>query len=308
MKYGIHILFLSLMILAAPARSEMAPKSVNKLLYMYRLYYLPFSIDFREGRTQNDILPFRGLTNEASQLLSADDLSAIDRQWDGIRDSWRKRSLLLSTVVATGERVRVAPRIVSHKISLTRSALDTLSIPDRIQINDLLRGKNPDVLADFKQLRFIKSFMEEQDEEKFNLFLFSASWCSSCREYRTLIESYLKANPQTDVVFHSVVIDDPAQKIFQGKILSELFPHPERNSHDSIPKFIAFEKIKGKNLIHEEGDALFSFFERYLKPLRGFLDGKSLLFRGQRQLASPQADSLLNRSRGQNLTQGSYNK
>lgn len=272
--------------------------AANKLLYMYRLYYLPFSVDFREGRTRNDILPFRGLTAEGSELLSADDLTTLDRQWDTIRDGWKRRSLFLSTPVAVGSSVRVAPRLVSHKVSLTRSALDTLAIPDRIQINDLLKNKAPQVQAEFKQLRFLKSFIDEKDEGKFNIFIFSASWCSSSREYRALIESYLKSSPQNDVVLHSVVIEDPNQKIFEAKILKELFPHGDRYTHESIPKFIALENIQGKSVVYEEGDALFALYERYLKPMRGFLNRKNILFRGQspRGLASEPSPSPLLRA------------
>ena len=253
---------------------------------MYRLYYLPFSIDFRQGRTRNDILPFRGLTAEGSELLSADELTALDKQWDEIKAGWKNRSLLLSTPVATGETALVAPRLMSHKIGLTRGALDTLTIPDRIQINDLMRGKTEAVQADFKQLRFLKSFIDEKSEGQFNFFIISASWCSSCREYQSLLESYLKSSPQGNVVLHSVVIDDPSQKIFESKVLAELFPHTERYSHDSIPRFIAVEKSYGKPVIYEEGDALAAIYERHLKPLRGFLNNKSLLFRGQRGIAS----------------------
>ncbi len=277
---------ITLLIFSAPAWAENGSNHFNKLLYMYRLYYLPFSIDFREGRTKNDILPFRGLTAEGSELLSADELTALDHQWEEVKGGWKKRSLLLNTSVTVGEKVQVAPRMFSHKITLSRGALDTLSIPDRIQINDLMRGKSTAVQADFKQLRFLKSFIEEKDEHRLNFFIFSASWCSSCREYRSLLESYLKSNPHNDVVLHSVVIDDPNQKIFESKILTELFPHPERYSHDSIPRFIAVETLRGKPVVYEEGDALATFYERYLKPLRGFLNSKSLLFRGQRSIAS----------------------
>lgn len=279
------LFFASLCFWSAPARGGEGLVSNNKLLYMYRLYYLPFAIDFREGRTQNDVLPFRLSGNTVGELISGDELSRIDRQWEGIRESWRKRSLLLNTPVKVGEKARVTNRVVSHKISLTRGALDTLTIPDRIQINDLMKSKSPDVQADFKQLRFLKSFMEYRDENKFNLFLFSASWCSSCREYRSLLESYLKSNPQENVVFHSVVIDDPQQQIFKAKILGELFPHPERYSHDSIPKFLAVEKENGKAIVYEEGEALSVFYERYLKSMRGFMKNRPLA--SERELASP---------------------
>jgi len=41
----------------ALADSLNSPKP-NKLLHMYEIFYLPFSIEFREGRTPNDIFPF----------------------------------------------------------------------------------------------------------------------------------------------------------------------------------------------------------------------------------------------------------
>ena len=133
------------------------------------------------------------------------------------------------------------------------------------------------------------------------MFIFSASWCSSSREYRALLESYLKSAPQNDVVLHSVVIEDPDQKIFDAKVLKELFPHQDRYTHESIPKFIALENIQGKSVVYEEGDALFALYERYLKPMRGFLNKQSFMFRGQppatqRGLASEPSPSPLLRA------------
>jgi hypothetical protein len=132
----------------------------------------------------------------------------------------------------------------------------------------------------------LKSFLQPLEEEKFNLFIVSASWCESCREYRVLLESYLKAFPHPDLNLHSLVIDDPKEEIFDSRLLKELFPNPAKYSHDSIPRFLSIETVAGKTTVLEEGEALAEFYARYLKPHRGYLDGQSTLFRGLRTPAS----------------------
>lgn len=268
------------------SNAESRSGKVNKLLYMYNFYYLPYSVEFREGRTINDILPFMpGKFGDPGRLLTAEELQTLDREWSIQRESLKTKSILNSTPVSPGSNVRISNRIVSHRIPLTRGAFDTLPITDRIQLNDVLKGKTPEVQAAFKQLRFLKSFLTPLEEEKFNFFLISASWCESCREYRILFETYFKMFPNADVGFHSVVIDDPNEQIFESRILKELFPNPERYSHDSIPRFLAVETVGGKSTVFEEGEALLEIYERFFKKNRGYLDGKSSVFRGFRSTA-----------------------
>ena len=106
----------------------------------------------------------------------------------------------------------------------------------------------------------------------------SASWCESCREYRILLESYLKEFPQSNVTLHSVVIEDEKENIFDSLLLKELFPHPKKYSHDSIPRFLALEFVNGEPRLLEEGDALQAFYERFFKSHQGFLDSQTTLF------------------------------
>lgn len=264
-------------------------QKINKLLYMYNFYYLPFSVEFREGRTINDILPFfPGKFAEAGRLLTADELQQLDKEWNLIKDPWKKKSLLLSTQVPVNQSVRISQHMASHRVALSRTAFDTLSITDRIQLADVLKSKSPEVQAAFKQLRFLKSFLSPLEEEKFNFFMVSASWCESCREYRVLLESYFKAFPNPELNLHSLVIDDPREEIFESRILKELFPNPAKYSHDSIPRFLAIESLGGKTVVYEEGEALLELYERYFKQHRGYMDSKSSLFRGNRGPASTQ--------------------
>jgi hypothetical protein len=217
----------------------------------------------------------------------------LDLEWNKIKEAWKKKSLLLLTPVATGESVRISQRLISHHIPLTRTAFDTLSINDRIQLGQALQTKAPEVQAAFKQLRFLKSFLRPGDEEKFNFFIISASWCDSCREYRNLFESYFKAFPAPLVNLHSVVIEDPKEEIFDARILKELFPNPKKYSHNSIPRFLALESVRGKTTIWEEGEALQELYERFYKLHHGFLNPRVTLFRNSRGLASGGIDPSL---------------
>jgi thiol-disulfide isomerase/thioredoxin len=278
------------------AAAEDPAPPVNKLLYMYDFYYLPFSITWREGRTVNDIIPLiTDKPGEPSRLLKAEELQSLDKDWNAIKERWKKRSLLLSTQVDLNQSVHISQRLVSHHIPLSRGPFDTISITDRIQLNDALKTKSPEVQATFKQLRFLKSFLQPLEEEKFNFFIISASWCDSCKEYRILLETYMKTFPSSGLVLHSVVIEDPKEEIFDAKILKELFPHPNKYTHDSIPRFLAIETVQGKTALWEEGEALKELYERFYKEHRGFLDSKTQLFKsnGARLLASPQLSSLL---------------
>jgi thiol-disulfide isomerase/thioredoxin len=288
MNKSIYITGLLLLVLTgAPAaraedRGPLRTTKINKLLYMYLFYYLPFSVEFREGRTANDILPFfPSKIADASRLLSADELQSLDSEWNTLKEPWKKKSLLLATAVPSASTVRITQHLASHRIPLSRSAFDTLSLSDRIQLNEVLRSKAPEVQSAFKQLRFLKSFLQPSDEDKLNFFMVSASWCESCREYRVLMESYFKTFPNQDLVLHSLVIDDPKEEIFDSKLLKELFPNPAKYSHDSIPRFLALENLNGKTTVYEEGEALLELYERYFKQHRGYVDNQTSLFRGR---------------------------
>lgn len=274
------------------ALAEEDPKPVNKLLQMYNFYYLPFSITWREGKALNDIIPLISTKpGEPGRLIKAEELETLDKEWNGFKDDWKKRSLLLSTPVALNETVHISQRLVSHHIPLTRAAFDGISITDRIQLNDALKNKSPEVQAAFKQFRFLKSFVQPLEEEKFNFFIVSASWCDSCKEYRVLLETYLKTFPDSGLILHSVVIEDPKEEVFDSRILKELFPHPKKYTHDSIPRFLAIQTAQGKTTIWEEGEALQELYERFYKKNRGFLDTRTTLFK--KSPASLQVDPQL---------------
>jgi len=255
-----------------------APR-VNKLQYMYQFFYLPFSVDFREGRTLNDILPYiKTSETEPPRLLKPQELQTLDKEWATLREPWKKKSLLISTQVPLGTSQVITQKLISHHIGLSRGAFDTLTIPERIQVAEMLKKKPADVQAAFKQLRFLKSFLTPIQEERFNFFIFSPSWCESSREYRVLLEAYLKNFPNLGFNLHSVVIEDSKEEIFDSKIIKELFPHAKKYSHDSVPRFLAIENVQGNMLIWEEGEALKELYDRYFLPHRGFLNSRSKLF------------------------------
>lgn len=273
------------------AANEAEPAKTNKLLYMYRFYYLPFSIEFKEGKTNNDILPYvRDANSGALRLIKADELQAVDTEWGNIREPWRSKSLLLTTPVPIGENVRITTRLSSHRIPLNRTALDGFSLNDRIQVGEGLKGKSREEQVELRQYLFLRSFLNKMDDGRFNFFMVSASWCESCREYRLLLEAYFKNFPKEQGLnFHSVVIEDPREEIFEKPILKELFPNPKKYSHESIPRFLALEVVDGKSIVLEEGDALKALYERYFEKHRGYLD-KKVRLPGQEPLAKPAAE------------------
>lgn len=262
---------------ALPAEREI-PR-VNKLQYMYDFFYLPFSIDFRVGRDVDTVLPYLlRPAPEQPRLLEAHELVALDETWSKTRAEWRGKSLLEANPVKEGKSLRITQRIVSHRISVKRTAIDTLSVTDRMALNETLKGKSPEVLAAFYQLRFIKSLLSPQDEKKFNFFVVSASWCQSSREYRNLLEAYIKKFNNSELVYHSLIVEDPKQEIFDSRLIKELFPHPKRYTQETVPRFLAFANIEGKPTIWEEGDALKQLYDRYFIEHRGFLDAQTPLF------------------------------
>lgn len=275
-------LVLAGMWLAVPAHAELGrQKPINKLLYMYRLYYLPFSVEFEVGRDENLILPyFPERYPEPARIFTAEELSKLDKEWGNLRQPWSQKSLLESTKVPLNQTVRISQRLVSHRIALTRTAFDKLSINERIQIKDALAKKAPKVKASFLQLAFLRSFLAPLEEEKFNFFVVGASWCGSSKDYRVLLEAYVKKFANPAINLHSVVIDDPKGKIFESQILKDLFPNVEKYTHDTIPRFLAYQVVNGEPKVWEEGEALRELYERYFKAERGFMNEKSDIFKG----------------------------
>ena len=284
-KFFTLFLFFPFLVFAQDAKIDI-PR-VNKLQYMYQFFYLPFSVEFREGRTVNDILPYvRTSDTEPPRLLKPLELQTLDKEWAKLRDPYKKKSLLLSTQVPVGQSTVITQRLVSHHITLTRGAFDTLSIPEKIQVTEMLKKKPPEVQSAFKQIRFLKSFLSPLQEERFNFFVFSPSWCESSREYRVLFESYLKNFPNLGFNLHSVVIEDPKEEIFDGRIIKDLFPNPKKYTHDSVPRFLAIENVQGNTLVWEEGEALKELYDRYFQAHRGYLNGQSSLFGKVRETSS----------------------
>lgn len=263
---------------ATPARAE---SRINKLLYMYHFYYLPFSIDFRVGRTETDILPFLPAKRGAGRMFTNAEWSTVEVEQRKLKEGWQSRSLLLSNTVALGESKRITPRIVAHSISASRTAFESINIGDRIQFTNLLKDKPPEVQARFRQLQYAKSFLRPEDEGAFNFFVISASWCSSCTEYRMLFETYFKDFPPERAKLHSIVVDDPGQTIFTSSLMKELYPNGPFGAKASVPRFLAVENADGQTLVYEDGDALFQLYERFFKKVRGFADGKIPLLRGR---------------------------
>ncbi len=258
-----------------------APPPTNKLLYMFRLYYLPFSLYFREGNDVNEILPFVDKDEKgiSKRLVEAQEIETINQEWDQIRETWKRRSLFLTSGAPLNETKVISASLISHKIPISRRAFDGISLTDRIKINEILKLKSTEIQENFKQLRFVKSFIPKDNKRTFHFFIISASWCESCLEYRALLETYVKQYPDNNFTLHSIMIDDPKQQLFDGEILKELFPHPKNYSHESIPRFLALENPEGQPTLWEEGEALRIVFERYFEKHRGFLDSKSSIFK-----------------------------
>lgn len=267
--------------LGPPARAE---SRINKLLYMYHFYYLPFSIDFRVGRNENDVLPFlEGRREGAARMLTNAEWSSVEVEHKKLRDDWERRSLLLSTdkSLAVGESKRISAHIASHHIGVSRSAFESVNLNDRIQFQNLLKAKSPEVQSRFRQLQFLKSFLRPEDDGAFNFFVVSASWCPSCREYRMIFETYFKDFPPEKAKLHSIVVEDPNRTIFDSAVMRDLFPNGPRGSKATVPRFLAVENVEGSSVVHEDGDALFELYERFFKKVRGYDDGKLALLRGR---------------------------
>jgi hypothetical protein len=270
----IKISLCALLLFASTVPAESASK-VNKLEQMFRFYYLPFSLDFKEGRTANEIFPFGpDKYRDYTRLIKPEELQKLDKEWGTFREEWKKRSLFLSTPVGLNETTHLSQRLISHRIPLNRSAWHGLGLNERIQLESILRTKPEAVQVAVTQLRLLKSFLNGNEEEKFNFFIIGPHWCESSREYRALMEAYFKNFPKSELILHSVVIEDTKEEIFDSKLLKELFPYPEKYTQDIVPKFIAIQTVNGKTTIWEEGDALKELYERFYKPHRGYLDLK----------------------------------
>jgi hypothetical protein len=256
----------------------------NKLLNMYRFFYLPFSIDFREGRTKDEILPYIA-EGSGARLLTAGEMIQLDGEWKQMRAGIRPKALLLSTIVPVDGTVAITKRLLSHKLPLNRSAFDRIGINDRMMMAKALEGKPEAVRSAFRQLQFLKSFTKDLDQGAFHFFIVSPSWCQSSREYRMLFETYFKRFPQKTLALHSIVVEDPNEKIFDSRVMAELFPNKEKYSHDNVPRFLAFEIRDGKPIVWEEGQALDQLYTRYYAKHRGHLDAKTALF-GRRTIAT----------------------
>ncbi|NDG26516.1 MAG: hypothetical protein EB120_05000 [Proteobacteria bacterium] len=266
-------------------------QAVNKLLHMYELFYLPFSIEFKQGRSYNDIFPLvSDKTGKFNLLLKPEDLTRLDSDYLTHRAEWSKTSLFLSTQVELGESERITQRLVAHRIPLKRGAWDKISMTEQIQVKTLLEGKPEAVKKAVTQIQFLRSFLKPHDDEKFNFFVIGPNWCESSKEYRYILEYYAKKFVNPDLILHSVVIEDPKQQIFDSELLKTLFPFPENYSHESVPRFLAIQNVQGKLKVWEEGDALRELKDRFFAQYRGFLNSKFTLLskieNSKRSLAS----------------------
>ena len=114
----------------------------------------------------------------------------------------------------------------------------------------------------------------------------SPSWCDSSREYRVLLETYTKKFSNPKLNFHSIVVEDPKEKIFDSRLLQELFPNKKKYSHSSVPRFLAIETVQGKTRVYEEGEALQALYKRFFRKHRGFLNAKTSLLRNFRSISA----------------------
>jgi hypothetical protein len=59
--------------------------------------------------------------------------------------------------------------------------------------------------------------------------------------------------------------------------MKDLFPFPENYTHDSVPRFLAIQMVKGQLKVWEEGEALRELKDRFFAQYRGFLNSKFTL-------------------------------
>lgn len=283
-----------LILVASSSWAEKAEikEPTNKLLHMYELFYLPFTIEFKQGKTYNDIFPIvAGKNGEFNQILKPEQLKLLDEDFSVERKTWAKSSLFLNTPLELGESQRITQRLVAHRIPLKKTAWDKVSVADQIQVKALLEGKPEMVRKAVTQYQFLRSFLTGLEDEKFNFFIIGPSWCESSKEYRYILEYYAKKFAHNQLILHSVTVEDPQEQIFDSQLLKDLFPFPENYSHESVPRFLAIQKVRGQLKVWEEGDALVELKDRFLGQYRGFLDNSIPIMRKisipNRFLASP---------------------
>lgn len=254
-------------------KAEKIEKPVNKLLYMYHFFYFPFSIEFEEDK--EIILPFFPQTeSESRKIFEASDLKLLQKEWDALRFEFYKKSLIERSLTSVNQNPRVSFHIYSYNIPLYKTVFEKMNLSERMELVKALKDKAPEIQSSLKQVAFFRSFIDKSQLEKFNFFIIGASWCSSSREYRILFETYVKQFPNDGFVFHSIVINDPDEKIFNSDLMNEMFPHENRYSHQTIPRFIALQSVNGKIIVWEEGEALKEFYERYFVEHMGYLNEK----------------------------------
>jgi len=245
----------------------------NKLREMYSFYYLPFNIGFKVGNQKDDVFPvIRDAMGALTVTVNPDDMKKVETAWKEVREDWKKRSLFLSTPIDLGKKVRISPHLVSHKIGVNRTALDSLSFANKLIFQKTLQDKSSEIQTKVTQLFFLKSFLEERDNNDFNFFIISPSWCASSKEYRAIFEAYFKKFSPAKLTIHSIVVEDPDESIFDSKIFKELFPNSKVYSHEMVPRFIALQQKDGASVVYEEGEALSALYENFFKPHQGFLN------------------------------------
>lgn len=246
----------------------------NKQLKMFELFYLPLQLSFREGHTASEVLPYinDSKTNTA-RIVTAEEFETIEKAWKKERENLKKKSLLLTTEVPLNKSVKISNHITSYHFPVKRTALEGLNIAEQIkEKNRILRlPANEQVLS--KRELFLTSFLKPLELERFNIFIFSASWCESCLEYRALLESYLKSLSNPNINLHSVVLEDSQPpKIFESQLFKEIFTN--NKGTESIPRFLAIEKKDDKIIIYEEAEALDQLMNRFLSSKKGYLNSK----------------------------------
>lgn len=264
----LRLLFLVLWLVPLAAKGgEPAPK--NKLLEMFRFFYLPFDVEFRVGDSNDEVIPFG---NAGSVILAPEEMQRLDQRWAEIRKSWKAKSLFVSTRDTVNGTTKISPHLITHRITANRTALDSLSIEERIRIKEILKDKSKDIQATVLQKQFVRSFIDPATAHKMHFFIIAPDWCASSETYRTLLEAYAKKFALGKFVLHSLVIEDPNEQIFDSKAMNDLFPFPKRYSHESVPRFILAEEKEGDFKVHEEGNALHLLYENYFEAQQGFLE------------------------------------
>lgn len=248
----------------------------NKLREMLKFYYLPFSVEFREGTTFNEIIPVKSDSSGTfNRLINTEDMQALDQEWNRLKESWAKRSLLSPSNIPVNQSQRVTSHLIGHHIPATRTAFDVMSIEERVKVQELLKNRPKEVQKGVLQLQLLKSFIKGEEINRLNFFIVSPHWCDSSREYRILLEAYAKEFPDKNLNLHSIIVEDPKEEIFDSSFFQDLFPHPKKYSHESVPRFIAMEVVAGVAKIYEEGEALEVLYDRFFSKHRGFLDKKT---------------------------------